>query len=409
MRTCIYNGTFVLPDKLIKDNVLIIKDSIIEDIIPKNEFDKQYQNEEECVLIDAEEAYIMPGLIDIHSDYIEGIIQPRPSSMMDFETAIYEAERHLISHGITTIYHSLSLMRERFDMEQMTIRRKENVDKLVHILRGFDEHEHILNHKFHARYEIDNPQIFDYLEQLINQGFVHELSFMDHTPGQGQYRDIEKCLQNYKQWKKIKSDEELERFMEESKTKPMVSHEMLCRLAECARRMSIPLASHDDDSEDKLTIIERDFHVTISEFPITMEVARKAHEDGLYVVMGSPNIMLGGSHSGNLNAKDAIEEGCVDILCSDYYPAALLQSVFRLVDMNVLSLAEATKLVTLNPAHAMGIEDDYGSLEIGKKADIVCVSMIDDKPVAKKCFVGGKLVMQIDYWKSPVRREQQYA
>lgn len=403
MKKCFFNGMLILPDKLLCGYAMIVQDGIIQKICPELEVrsagraNPENRGIPDMEYIDLRGRYVLPGFIDIHSDYIEGIIQPRPSSMMDFESSIYEAERHLISHGITTIYHSLSLVKEKYDFERLSVRNRENVDRLVKILKVFDHQAHLIHNRFHARYELDNPELFEYLEGLLKEGYVQELSFMDHTPGQGQYRDLEIYTDSLKQWKGIKSDEEFERFIEESRNKPMVTHEMLLKLAGLAADMGIPLASHDDDSTGKLDFIEKEYKVNISEFPITMEVAKKAHDDGLWVVAGAPNVMLGGSHAGNLNAEEAIRAGHVDILCSDYYPPAMLQAVFRLWKNGAVKLFDAVKMVSLNPAKAVKIDEEYGSLEEGKRADILVVNVIEGHPSVERCYVDGEMVLQFQY------------
>ncbi len=395
MKKCFYNAMLVLPDKLLCGYAMIVQDGVIQKICPEKEAEREKSGSVEY--IDLRGRYVLPGFIDIHSDYIEGIIQPRPSSMMDFESSIYEAERHLISHGITTIYHSLSLVKEKYDYERLSVRNRENVDRLVKILKNFDHQAHLIHNHFHARYELDNPELFEYLEGLLEEGYVQELSFMDHTPGQGQYRDLEQYASSMREWKGIRTDEEFENFLKASRNKPMVSHEMLKKLSKLAARKGIPLASHDDDSTGKLDFIECEYHVNISEFPITMEVAKKAHDDGLWVVAGAPNVMLGGSHAGNLNAEEAIRAGNVDILCSDYYPAAMLQAVFRLWKNGSAKLHDAVRMVSLNPAKAVNIDAEYGSLEEGKRADILVVNVIEGHPSVERCYVDGEMVLQFRY------------
>jgi alpha-D-ribose 1-methylphosphonate 5-triphosphate diphosphatase len=126
-------------------------------------------------------------------------------------------------------------------------------------------------------------------------------------------------------------------------------------------------------------------------------VAKKAHDEGILVVVGAPNVMLGGSHSGNLSALEAIREGCADILCSDYHPASLLHSVFRLEEEGVLSLPAAVRMLTLNPAKAMGVDGDYGSVEAGKKADLLVVRKTRGLPILCKCFIDGRTTLQFEY------------
>jgi alpha-D-ribose 1-methylphosphonate 5-triphosphate diphosphatase len=316
---------------------------------------------------------------------------------MEFETGLREAEKQLLGHGVTTIYHSLSLMNGSGANEEHCFRSKKNLEKLAGLIKDFHEGYHLIRHRFHARYEIDNIGIYDYLEELLNCGAVHELSFMDHTPGQGQYRNLEIYAKSYTNWKSSNSEKTMEDILTEAKGKPVASHEMLKRLAAIARERNIPLASHDDDSPEKLSLMKNEFGVKISEFPIELEVAKKARDEGILVVVGAPNVMLGGSHSGNLSAIDAIKAGAADILCSDYYPASLLHSAFRLEEEGILSLSAAVKMLTINPAKAMGLDADYGTVETGKKADILVVRKIHGRPMVYKCFIDGRTVLQFEY------------
>ncbi len=396
MHKCIFNGVVVTYDALLPHHAVVINNDRIEAILSTKELERYDDGNEEMEFFDAHGGYIMPGFIDIHSDYIEGVIQPRPTSVMNFEMGLRETEKQLLGQGITTMYHSLSLMKERFDFEQKSIRKPDNVDKLVKLIKDFHIGYHLIRHRFHARYEIDNLEIFSYLEQLIRDGLVHELSFMDHTPGQGQYRDVTKSATLLRHWNNL-SDADLERFIADSQQKPKATHEMLLRLSKLAREYGIPLASHDDDSMEKVELVKREYGAGISEFPITMEVAHKAHEEGLMVVVGAPNIMLGSSHAGNLCAIDAIKEGCADILCSDYYPAALLHAVFKLCSEGVLPLAEGVRMVTANPAKAMNIDRDFGVVAVGKKADLLVVRLMNGCPMIYKVFIDGRVAMQFQY------------
>jgi alpha-D-ribose 1-methylphosphonate 5-triphosphate diphosphatase len=220
---------------------------------------------------------------------------------------------------------------------------------------------------------------------------------MDHSPGQGQYRDLEIYAKSYNTWSVSYSGKTLEEILAESKSKPVASHEMLKRLAALARERNIPLASHDDDSLEKITLMKNEFGARISEFPVELPVARKAHDEGILVVVGAPNVMIGGSHSGNLSAVEAIRAGAADILCSDYYPASLLHAAFKLEAEGILSLPAAVRMLTLNPAGAMNIDADYGSVETGKKADLLVVRKIHNRPMVYKCFIDGRAVLQFEY------------
>ena len=159
----------------------------------------------------------------------------------------------------------------------------------------------------------------------------------------------------------------------------------------------ISVASHDDDSKEKVNYY-RLLGTRISEFPITMEVAEYAHEIGMYTVAGAPNILLGGSHAGNLTAHEAIGRGCIDILCSDYYPAGMIHAVFKLVEQYGYPMEDIVKMVTLNPAKAVNMGDRLGSIEAGKSADLLIVEILEDGfPSIKSCFVNGVLVLRNQY------------
>lgn len=400
MKKIIYNGKIVLPDKILEGYDIVVEDEFITELTAGEENIRKKYQQEQAEFYDAAGGYVMAGFIDTHSDYIEGLVQPRPTSLMDFQVSLCEAEKHLLSHGITMMYHSLSLVKEDEKVERKSIRKKQNVERLVNILKGYEEEAHLIKHRFHARYEIDNLEIYDYLKELMERGFVQELSFMDHTPGQGQYRDIEQYAETFRAWRNLEDDTEFEKFLEESKKKPLATREQLMKLAELAKELQIPLASHDDDTEGKILLNKEEFGIKISEFPITIEVAKKAKECGMMVVVGAPNILLNGSHAGNLNAEDAVKEGCADILCSDYYPAALLHAIFLLEERGACTLPEAVRMVNLNPAKALGIDKEYGQIAPGKRADLIIVHKENQLPVLTKCFIDGNIVLQFEYQKS---------
>jgi alpha-D-ribose 1-methylphosphonate 5-triphosphate diphosphatase len=399
MRTCIFNATVVGPDELLPRHALMLKGDRISSIFPMDDPRLGDKGGEGTLFYDAQGGYVMPGFIDIHSDYIESVLQPRPTCLMDFETGLREAEKQLLGHGVTTAYHSLSLMNggAAGSENRHSFRTKENLERLVGLIKDLHEGSHLIRHRFHARYEIDNIGIYDYLSELLKSGAVHELSFMDHTPGQGQYRNLEIYAASYPTWAAACSNKSMDEILAEAKSKPVASPEMLKALADLAHERTIPLASHDDDTPEKIALMKNEFGVKISEFPIELEVAKKARDEGILVVVGAPNVILGGSHSGNLSALEAIREGCADILCSDYYPASLLHSAFKLEEEGVLSLPAAVRMLTLNPAKAMGIDGDYGSVEAGKKADLLVVLKIHRRPMIHKCFIDGQAALQFEY------------
>lgn len=387
----ITNGKIVLPDSILEGGQVWIVDDRIHQISQ----DVQ-QVPPGFELIDAKGGYITAGFIDIHSDYIEHMTAPRPSSLMDFRLALREAERELLTHGVTTMYHSLSLYKEK-QVYSKPIRKRENVERLIRVIAEARHDKHLIRHRFHARFEVDNVDSVDALIDYIESGQVDLLSFMDHTPGQGQYRDIDKYKEMSRSYGSQLSETEFDSSLEARQNKPKLSLADCEKIAQVARKKGVAVASHDDDTTQKIDDNKR-IGATISEFPITLEVATYAHRLDLHTVAGAPNVLLGGSHSGNMAAYQAVDAGVVDVLCSDYYPAALLHAVFKLHYDYDHPLHQMFKLVTLNAAKAVGIDDQVGSIEVGKKADIVIIDeMQGDIPVITNCFVDGKHIFETRY------------
>jgi alpha-D-ribose 1-methylphosphonate 5-triphosphate diphosphatase len=390
----ITNGKIVLEDTILDHYELLIKDEIIADIAPQGEISRAGLQ-----VIDAKGGYVAPGFIDIHSDYIEHMAAPRPASVLDFKMAIREVEKQLVNQGITTMYHSLSLISLDRDSVVFTankIRTPENVQKLIELIEETNAGSCLIHHKFHARYELDNTDKVDYLLNFIKRNKIQLLSFMDHTPGQGQYRDLAIYKEMVKGYREMR-DEEIEKNINEEQNIEKLDLEAIMYIAKIAREHGVVVASHDDDTIEKLDLVQS-FGTAISEFPITMEVAKAAKQKNMHTVAGAPNVLLGGSHSGNLSAAEAISAGCIDILCSDYYPASLVHAVFLLHSKHQQELVDMFKLVTINPAQAVGIAKEYGSLVTGKKADVIIIGKVEaDFPAVTAVFVDGKLVSQLNY------------
>lgn len=387
----ITNGKIITEAAVLEGFELLIKEDRIEQITFKGEIPLDNTIE----VIDAKGGYISPGFIDLHSDYIEHMAAPRPTAMMDFRLSLWEAEKELISHGITTMYHSLSLYKFS-EYEYKPIREPENVRKFMNLIDETHTRPHLARHRFHARFEIDNVEEVNSLKSYIAEKKVHLVSFMDHTPGQGQYRNLEVYRDTVKSYNNM-TDGEINNIITWHMTKEKVELECLKEIALVAKENNIAVASHDDDSLKKLEFV-KSLGAGISEFPITMEVAKKAQEFGMYTIAGAPNVLLGGSHSGNLSAAEAIQEKAITILCSDYYPAAMLNAVFKMNKEYGMDLAELVRLVTINPAKAVKMDSQIGSIQEGKKADLLIIEKLpDDFPVITAVMVDGRLVQKTNY------------
>jgi alpha-D-ribose 1-methylphosphonate 5-triphosphate diphosphatase len=387
----IHNGKIVTEEEILEGHAIIVEGEGIHAIILEGEV----INYPDAEFINAKGGYISPGFIDIHSDYIESIVSPRPTSMMDVNISLREAEKILISHGITTMFHSLSFYREDI-FTHKPMRYPENVQRLVDAIDATHNELHLIRHRLHARFEIDNIGEVDRLVENIENGKVHLLSFMDHTPGQGQYRDLEVFRDTLKGYSEI-TDEEVNVIIAERQSSQLMTMEKIKEVSDLAISKNIAVASHDDDDIKKLELV-KSLGTTISEFPITLEVAKKAKELGLQTIVGAPNVLLGGSHSGNLSAAEAIENNCVDILCSDYYPAALLHAIFELSEKYGNDLHRMFMMVTLNPAKAVRMDDELGSIKPGKKADILIIERMEDGyPMLTTTMVNGAVITTTNY------------
>lgn len=383
------NGRIVTEEGILEGYDILIENDTIRRIAEKGTI-KAIGVEK----IDVKKSYIAPGFIDIHSDYIENMASPRPTSIMDFNISLREAEKVLLNNGITTMFHSLSFY--GLDLfEHKPVRKRENVVKLMDVINKTHNEKHLIRHRFHARVELDSIDEIENIKNYIKEGNVHLLSFMDHTPGQGQYRNIDTYRNILRGYKNV-SDEEIDKMVEERQNKATITVDTMKEMAELAKERNISIASHDDDTVEKIGFM-KELGATISEFPITEDVAREARKSGMFTIAGAPNVLLGKSHAGNLSAGDAIKDECIDILCSDYYPAAMLHSVFKLNEEYGINLCEAFKFVTINPAKAVKLDHLIGSIKEGKKADLLIIEKLDGLPVITSVFVDGKIMSKINY------------
>ncbi|HZK55181.1 MAG TPA: alpha-D-ribose 1-methylphosphonate 5-triphosphate diphosphatase [Desulfosporosinus sp.] len=388
MRTekiCIYNAQIILPDEVIKGHILIDGQRISK--VAESSF-SGVQCYSKITMIDAEGCYVMPGMIDLHSDAIEKEIQPRPNTLFPIDMSFYELEKKLAVSGITTMYHSLTLS------DEWGVRNIDMVINIINSINRLKQTRSMINHKIHLRYELTFLAGISTLEDLIRDKSIDFMSFMDHTPGQGQFKDAA-ALKSFTIQQHGMKEQEVNDFLDRTcENQARINWPKLFNLAKLAKLNGIKLASHDDDTRGKIeTLLECEGQV--SEFPINLETAVYARSKGIHVCVGAPNIIRGKSHSNNMKAIDAIINDAADIVCSDYLPSAMLPAVFQLT-RDGIKLTEAVKMVTLNPAKALGIDRDVGTLEVGKSADLMIVEMHQGYPILRKTIVGGNIVFQSD-------------
>jgi alpha-D-ribose 1-methylphosphonate 5-triphosphate diphosphatase len=248
------------------------------------------------------------------------------------------------------------------------------------------------DHFLHLRCEIPMPSVVEEAKELIDRPDVRLMSLMDHTPGQRQFRDAVKLRDYYRGKNGGKTDAELDVLFERryfyQKTYAATNMREIVALA---HQYEIPLASHDDTTEENVIDAVRD-RVSVAEFPTTMEAARGLHQAGIGILMGAPNVVRGGSHSGNIAAIDLAREGLLDILSSDYIPSSLLMAALQLPKhVPAIDLASAVRTVTKTPAEAVGLAD-RGEIAAGKRADLIRVHVARDVPVVRSVWREGQRV-----------------
>lgn len=381
----IVRGRIVTPSQVIEQGTIAIENGKISEISADSPIRIGDHD------IDADGQWVLPGFIDSHSDAIETEIQPRVRAVFDIEFAVRELERKLAACGITTMYHALGLSEAQAKRD---VRTKEAIGAILSAIDRLRRETSLIRHRVHLRFEITNTEMADFVEQLIGDRSIHQLSFTDHTPGQGQYRNHDLYRQNAIEQLRV-PESEAGWFVRTQTAKAKVDGHKLKLLADLANRHGIPIASHDDDTVAKL-IWATEHHARISEFPIELQVAKEAKRRGLYVAMGAPNVLLGRSSSHNLSALEAIREGAVDMLCSDYYPSSLLLAVFELHRMGY-DMPYAANMASLHPAQALGIDRHLGSIEQGKEADILLVREDQGTPFLTRTLVAGEEVCRMSY------------
>ncbi|HQL91593.1 MAG TPA: alpha-D-ribose 1-methylphosphonate 5-triphosphate diphosphatase [Syntrophales bacterium] len=373
----IENARAVTPAGLLEGSALTVEDGRIAGL-------GKAPSAKGCRRIDAAGCWVMPGFIDLHSDALEKDLEPRPNTRFPLDIVLFELDKKLAACGVTTIFHSVS-----FAEGEIGVRCNDQAAAVIERIADLAPRM-VVDTRIHARFEITDEAAVPRLEALLNGGKIQLLSLMDHTPGQGQFREAA-AFENYYRRVYGKEKAEVDEIIERKIRAQEKAAARLEHMIGLCRTLGIPLASHDDDSREKIRWL-KDRAVAISEFPVNMEALRAAGDAGLYVCLGAPNVLRGASQGGNLSARKAIEAGYGDILCSDYAPMTLLHAVFTLERLGLAPLHEAVNMVSLRAARAVGIDAEKGSLEEGKTADFILVERPDSVPRILKTFVAGQEV-----------------
>jgi len=339
-------------------------------------------------VIDLDGDYLVPGLVELHTDNLEKHFAPRPGVQWPGVPALMAHDTQVAAAGITTVFDSLALGDVRGDTDR--VRNKERMIEAV--CAASDRRLTRADHRLHLRCEIVADDAVHTVDRWIDLPLVGLVSINDHTPGQRQFTDPEK-LRLYYTKKFIMTDAEFDVFREQSmelhrKNAARHRSEIVAR----AQARALPIASHDDATREHVQEAVKN-GMTIAEFPTTEEAAEASHAAGLAVLVGAPNLVLGGSHSGNVAALDLLRAGHADILSSDYVPSSLMEGVFKLALADVgISLPQAVSFASLNPARAVGLAD-RGELAAGRRADMVRVRVVDGAPIVRAAWREGERIV----------------
>ncbi|WP_137391057.1 alpha-D-ribose 1-methylphosphonate 5-triphosphate diphosphatase [Rhodoligotrophos defluvii] len=369
------NARIVLEDEIVRGSLLIRDGSIAEiDSGPAG------------IGEDMDGDYLIPGLVELHTDHLESHYSPRPGVVWDSIAALQAHDAQVAASGITTVFDCLRLGSDGdagFEKGEMRA-----IADAIETAGAEDRLR--ATHLIHLRCEVSAKDVLDHFEDFRSDPQVKLASLMDHAPGQRQFQTLEQYTLYYRK-KRGLSDADFDRFVarriEESR-RYAAPHRRV--IVEACQERGIALASHDDATVEHV-MESRAFGVRLAEFPTSMEAAKASHEAGMAVLVGAPNVVRGKSHSGNISAKALANAGVLDVLSSDYVPFSLIHAPFILADEGSMSLPESIGLVSATPARVVGLED-RGRIARGLRADLVRVRRHKGVPVVRAVWREGRRV-----------------
>ncbi len=313
--------------------------------------------------------WLMPGLVELHTDNLEKHLVPRPGVLWNAHSAMTVHDAQCAAAGITTVLDSVVIG----DMDQGGARAQTQHTAIAAMHQCRDEGLMRIEHLLHLRCELSAPDILSVFQQYAHDPLLRLVSVMDHTPGQRQWRDLV-SFRRYAERNQRFTDQQFEAVIAQRRADQQafaIPHR--AAIVEASRALQLPLASHDDTlvTDVEAAVAEG---VTMSEFPTTVDAAQAARQHGMAIIMGGPNMVKGGSHSGNVSAAELAQADLLDIFSSDYVPSSLLLATFMLAELVDWSLPKAVRTVTCNPARAIGLQD-RGQVAVGQRADLLRVRM----------------------------------
>ncbi|CAH2604063.1 Alpha-D-ribose 1-methylphosphonate 5-triphosphate diphosphatase [Rhodovastum atsumiense] len=374
--TILTNARIVLPDAIIAGTVALDGARIVA---------VSEGRSRSAAARDLDGDFLIPGVVDVHTDNLERQVQPRNNARWPSRSALLAHDAHCAAAGVTTVLDALCIGDLGFEPDRIRTFQEGVADLDALGGTGLLRSEHFL----HLRCELPAPEVITLAEPVVEHPRVRMISLMDHSPGVGQYADLER----YRRMRRRDGmdDATIERRIAEL-AEQRARHRTPNRRALLARvaHLDVPLASHDDRTEAEIEENLAD-GVLISEFPVSLEAARAARQRDIAVIAGAPNVVRGGSHSGNVAAAALVRADVVDAYASDYVPASLVEAAFLTCSEIGLGLAESVALVTDRPARLCRLPD-RGRIEPGLRADLVRVRMHDGLPVVRQVWRAGERV-----------------
>lgn len=370
------NARIVLPDEVIEGSV-VIRDGRIVDIAAGTA----------SIGEDMEGDYLLPGLVELHTDHLERHYAPRPKVRWNPIASVLAHDAQIAASGITTVFDAL-----RIGLDEDSNLGAEEMRELGNAIENSVEAGRLrADHFLHLRCEVSAPDCLEGFELFKNDNRVKLASLMDHSPGQRQFTSID-TYKVYYMNKTGMTEEDFRQFCEKRVAQSQTySSRHRNAISDICREQGIILASHDDATMEHVDEAATQ-GVRVAEFPTTQEAATASRDAGMQVLMGAPNVVRGGSHSGNVSARSLAEGNTLDILSSDYIPFSLVQAAFALGEtVDHISLPQAVAMVSKNPAEAVGL-DDRGILEQGRRGDVIRVRVDEHVPIVRSVWREGARV-----------------
>ena len=382
------NAVVVLPDRVIEGGTVAVEAGRIAAIEPRS-----YPVSSGAIDLDGR--FLLPGIVDLHSDGFEREIAPRPGGDFDPLFALAHYDRKLAAAGVTTQFHGI------YFANQAGFGR--SVEHGIHSARAVHAYaaapHRLIEHRVLHRLDIRTPGALDGLLTVLDESPVagpELVSPTEHVPGQGQYWDLNALRRQIRSKlgrglgdaeATAKVEAEVERRVRHAAETDELAVDTLHRVAAERQRRGLILASHDDDSPERVELMH-EVGCRLAEFPLNLAAAEHVRRVGMLIAAGAPNLVRGTSLAGNASALDLVRRGLVDVLVADYHAPSLLAAVFKAVDEGVAALPDAVRFVTANPAAVVEL-GDRGRIKIGKRADLIAVRRYAGVPLTDLTVVGG--------------------